>query len=55
MEPFLRKAIQNLVREVNPAYLVLPGREVEESSDGSLREFQIAWYGLSAVQRCGDL
>jgi hypothetical protein len=49
MEPFLKKAIQNLVREHDPLYLnILSGNNEQE---GSVREFSVSWYGLNAPQR----
>lgn len=52
MEPFLRKAIQNLVRQYDPAYLNVSwtgNQDVEDPEN--LREFSLAWYGLKSENR----
>ncbi|KAJ3338088.1 MCM DNA helicase complex subunit mcm6, partial [Kappamyces sp. JEL0680] len=50
MEPFLRKAVQNLVREHDPQYLNVASTPEAEREE-NLREFSVAWYGLDAPQR----
>ncbi len=49
MEPFLRKAIQNLVREYEPQYLQVSINDAEQ--EGNLREFSVAWYGLKSTKK----
>ncbi|KAI8848965.1 MCM2/3/5 family-domain-containing protein [Chytridium lagenaria] len=45
IDPYLRKAVQNLVRTHKPAYLRLSsGAQFEDSS--SMREFTVSWYNL---------
>ncbi|KAI9091287.1 MCM2/3/5 family-domain-containing protein [Phlyctochytrium arcticum] len=54
MEPYLHKAVQNVVRQHDPEYLkVKVGNYALEN--GSLREFWIGWYGVPAVKRLREL
>lgn len=43
LEPYLRKAIQNLVKEYDPTYLVV-GESIGGAGIGESREFWISWY-----------
>ncbi|ORX93895.1 DNA unwinding-related protein [Basidiobolus meristosporus CBS 931.73] len=55
-EPYLRKAIQNLVRKYIPSYLYLNSSNVPTSgTSGNQREFQVAFYNLPAVSRVREL
>ncbi|KAJ3220356.1 MCM DNA helicase complex subunit mcm6 [Dinochytrium kinnereticum] len=46
IDPYLRKAVQNLVRTHKPAYLRLSsGAQFEET--GGMREFTVSWYNLN--------
>jgi hypothetical protein len=49
MEPFIRKAIQNLVRIYEPQYLQISLQDGEQQ--GNLREFSVAWYGLPSIKK----
>jgi DNA replication licensing factor MCM6 len=49
MEPYLRKAIQSLVKEHDPAYLTI---ETGRNTDGESREFWLGWYGMGNVKKC---
>ena len=53
MEPFLHKAIQNLVREHDPQYVSINQQDQELDNDKAvnLREFSVAWYGIESVHR----
>ncbi|KAJ3102958.1 MCM DNA helicase complex subunit mcm6 [Phlyctochytrium planicorne] len=62
IDPYMRKAIQNLVRIHKPTYLrKSSGQNFEES--GSMREFTVSWYNLRGyigirklrMQRLGSL
>ncbi|TPX59094.1 hypothetical protein PhCBS80983_g02737 [Powellomyces hirtus] len=54
MEPYLRKAVQNVVRKYDEEYLQIKvGNHVIES--GVAREFWIGWYGMPAVLRLREL
>lgn len=48
MEPYLRKAIQSLVRKHNPKYLTVVSNH---ATDGAAREFWIGWYGMPNVKK----
>lgn len=50
MEPYLRKAIQSLVREHDPAYLTVDSGK-HGVSEGESREFWIGWYGMPIVKK----
>jgi DNA replication licensing factor MCM6 len=49
MEPYIHKAIQNLVKQYEPQYLNLTVGSGEQ--DGNMREFSVAWYGLASIKR----
>ncbi|KAJ3040792.1 MCM DNA helicase complex subunit mcm6 [Rhizophlyctis rosea] len=53
MEPYLRKAVQNMVRQHDEDYLHIKTGEVIQ--DGITREFWISWYGLAIVRRLREL
>jgi DNA replication licensing factor MCM6 len=54
MEHYLRKAIQNLVKEYDPLYLkVESGGHTLDASEN--REFWIGWYGLPNVKRLREM
>ena len=50
LDPYLRKAIQNLIRIHDPEYLrtanVTTGNE-----QGTIREFWVSFYGIAAIRR----
>lgn len=46
MEAFIRKAVQNIVRIVEPSYL-----QISMDNAGSLREFSVSWYGLNSIKK----
>ena len=46
MEPYLQKAIQNLVRVHEPQYL-----QISVGNEHSFRRFSVAWYGLPSIKR----
>ncbi|KAJ3289056.1 MCM DNA helicase complex subunit mcm6 [Borealophlyctis nickersoniae] len=52
MEPYLRKAVQNAVREHDPDYACVKGRG---GPDEIVREFYVAWFGLQSVNRLRSL
>lgn len=48
--PYLRRAVQNLVRNHIPAYLYINSASTSEQRGGQVpREFAVAFYGLPAV------
>jgi hypothetical protein len=49
MEPYLRKAIQSLVREHDPAYLTIDSGK--HATEGESREFWIGWYGMPIIKK----
>ncbi|KNC96457.1 MCM DNA helicase complex subunit MCM6 [Spizellomyces punctatus DAOM BR117] len=54
MEPYLRKAVQNMVREHDPEYLnIKVGNHVVDNN--LVREFWIGWYGLANVRKLREL
>ncbi|KAI8900086.1 MCM2/3/5 family-domain-containing protein [Globomyces pollinis-pini] len=55
MEPFLRKGIQNLVREHDPQYLNLSWSGNQDVDTDNLREFSVAWYGIDTIQKLRQL
>ena len=46
MEPYLQKAIQNLVRVHEPQYV-----QISVGNEHSFRRFSVAWYGLPSIKR----
>ena len=54
MEPYLRKAVQNLVRRYAPQYLRVNTGE-EKHDDGQIREFWLGWYGMNQIKKLRDL
>jgi DNA replication licensing factor MCM6 len=50
MEPYLKKAVQNMVRKYDPQYLkITSGRFAGE--EGTVREFWVSWYNLPLNKR----
>ncbi|KAI8819893.1 MCM2/3/5 family-domain-containing protein [Fimicolochytrium jonesii] len=54
MEPYLRKAVQNVVRKYDPEYLNIKVGDFATDA-GVVREFWIGWYGTPYVKRLREL
>ena len=50
MEPYLKKAVQNVVRRADPDYLLVKtgGAAIGNSS---AREFWVSWYNLPGIKK----
>jgi len=46
-EPFLRKAVQNIVRKYDPEYV----DNTRNDGNGLAREFWLSWYGIPGILR----
>ncbi|KAJ1551383.1 MCM DNA helicase complex subunit mcm6, partial [Nowakowskiella sp. JEL0078] len=57
MEPYLKKAIQNVVRDVDEQYLRinLNLADNEASSIGNMREFWVSFYGIGLTRRLREI
>ncbi|KAJ3050447.1 MCM DNA helicase complex subunit mcm6 [Rhizophlyctis rosea] len=53
MEPYLRKAVQNVVQQHDSEYLYI--KSTEAVQEGITREFWISWYGLQNIRRLREL
>ncbi|KAJ3120180.1 MCM DNA helicase complex subunit mcm6, partial [Nowakowskiella sp. JEL0407] len=56
MEPFLKKALQNVVRDIDAEYLrINPSLTETESSSSNSREFWVSFYGVGVRRRLREL
>ncbi|KAJ3262196.1 MCM DNA helicase complex subunit mcm6 [Chytriomyces hyalinus] len=55
MDPYLRKAVQDIVREHAPDYLREARGSAFSDDAGAMRDFAIAWYNLEGFRRLRSL
>ncbi|TPX35566.1 hypothetical protein SmJEL517_g02085 [Synchytrium microbalum] len=55
LDPYLRKAVQNLVRSHDPEYLRVGAGPSAATESGTLREFWVSFYGIPATRRLREL